>query len=356
MTEASPLFEPVTLGALELRNRIVMAPMTRSRAGAGDVPTALNATYYAQRASAGMIVAEGTQPSAAGKGYCRTPGLYTAAQVAGWRSVADAVHAAGGLIVVQLMHCGRVAARINKEDTSEIVAPSAIRANAEIFTDAAGLVPMDEPRALETREIAGVIEEYAQAAANAAAAGLDGVELHCTSGYLPMQFLSSGTNRRTDRYGGPVESRIRFVVEVLEAMAARIGSGRVGFRICPGFPFNDIADEDPAATYGALLDATSGLGLAYLHLIMAPSLQVDGLEVVRRHWRGPVILNNDLDRARAEALLAEGADAVSFGRSFIANPDLVTRLQHDAPLAGFDPTRLYTVGAEGYADYPSLAN
>lgn len=305
MTEASPLFEPVTLGALELRNRIVMAPMTRSRAGAGDVPTALNATYYAQRASAGMIVAEGTQPSAAGKGYCRTPGLYTAAQVAGWRSVADAVHAAGGLIVVQLMHCGRVAARINKEDTSEIVAPSAIRANAEIFTDAAGLVPMDEPRALETREIAGVIEEYAQAAANAAAAGLDGVELHCTSGYLPMQFLSSGTNRRTDRYGGPVESRIRFVVEVLEAMAARIGSGRVGFRICPGFPFNDIADEDPAATYGALLDATSGLGLAYLHLIMAPSLQVDGLEVVRRHWRGPVILNNDLDRARAAASSAE---------------------------------------------------
>ena len=196
------LFDPVKLGALELRNRIVMSPMTRSRAGAGDTPTELHVEYYRQRASAGLIVTEGVQPSPAGKGYCRTPGIYSDAQTDGWRRVAEAVHGEGGLIAVQLMHCGRVASRINKDDDSEIVAPSAIRANAKIFTDTSGLVDIDMPRALETEEVPLVVGEYRQAALNARAAGMDGVELHASSGYLPMQFLSSNTNRRTDRYGG----------------------------------------------------------------------------------------------------------------------------------------------------------
>lgn len=354
MRETKSLFDAVKLGALELRNRVVMAPMTRSRAGRGDVPTVMQASYYAQRASAGLIVAEGTQPSPAGKGYCRTPGLYSDEQVEGWRSVSNAVHEAGGKIVVQLMHCGRVAARINKADDSEIVAPSALRAGADIFTDSAGMVPMDMPRALATEEIPGVIQEYAQAAMNARKAGLDGVELHCASGYLPMQFLSTGTNRRTDRYGGSVANRIRFVIEVLEAMSARIGSDRVGFRICPGFPYNDISDENPAETYGALLGAASGLGLAYLHLIMLDLPQVDGLGVVREHWRGAVILNNELDRTKAEHLIEQGAEAISFGRSFIANPDLVGRLKSNSPLAVFDPAKLYTPGPAGYIDYAPL--
>lgn len=349
------IFEPTMLGRLALSSRIVMAPMTRSRAGPGDAPTDLNALYYAQRASAALIISEGTQPSPAGKGYCRTPGIYSEAQIAGWRNVADAVHAAGGQIAMQLMHCGRVASRLNKEDDSEIVAPSAIRASGTIFTDHAGLVPMDEPRALALSEIPKVIEEYAQAARNAIAAGLDGVELHCASGYLPMQFLSPNANRRRDRYGGSAANRIRFVVETLEAIAAAIGADRVGFRICPGFPFNNVEDDDPATTYGLLLDVASGLGLAYLHLIHVPLPAVDGLELARRYWRGNLMLNNELDYERASAAIADGAAAVSFGRAFIANPDLVERLGQGAPLADFDPSRLYTPGGAGYTDYPRLS-
>ncbi|WP_336951346.1 alkene reductase [Sphingobium aromaticivastans] len=355
MTILSRLFEPVALGAIDLENRIVMAPMTRSRAGPGDVPTALMAEYYAQRATAGLIVTEGAQPSAAGKGYCRTPGISTAEQQAGWSAVTSGVHARGGRIVLQLMHCGRVALRINKEDDSDIVAPSAIRAGGAIFTDQSGLVEMDMPRALELGEIPGVIEEYAQAARNARAAGFDGVELHCASGYLPMQFLSPNANQRTDAYGGSVSNRIRFTVETLEAMSAAIGADRVGFRICPGFTFNDVQDADPAATYGALLEATSSIGLSYLHLIRLVTPDLDPLDVVQRSWRGRTILNNELDGARAAALVEEGvADAVSFGRPFIGNPDLVRRLKEGAPLADFDPTRLYTVGPEGYVDYPEF--
>lgn len=349
------LFDPVTLGDIALANRIVMAPMTRSRAAPGDVPSAAMVDYYAQRAGAGLIVTEGTQPSAAGKGYCRTPGIESAEQRAGWEQVVSAVHARGGRIALQLMHCGRVASRINKQDDSEVVAPSAIRASGTIFTDRDGLVEMEMPRALERGEIAQVIEEYAEAARAARAAGFDGVELHFASGYLPMQFLSTNSNRRTDDYGGSVENRCRFGVELLTAVAEAIGPGRVGFRICPGFTFNDVEDADPAATYKMLLSAVAPLGLAYLHLIRLEMPGFDNLDIVRPHWNGPLILNNELDGAKAAAAIEGGiADAVSFGRAFIANPDLTERLRRGAPLADFDPATLYSPGAEGYSDYLPL--
>jgi N-ethylmaleimide reductase len=349
------LFDPATLGAISVANRIVMAPMTRSRAGDGDAPTALNVDYYRQRAGAGLIVTEGTQPSIHGKGYCRTPGIHSAAQIAGWRKVTDAVHREGGRIVLQLMHCGRIAARLNKDPDAETVAPSAIRAKGQMFTDAAGMVDFDEPRALETSEVPAVVAEFRQAAVNAMEAGFDGVELHGASGYLPMQFLSTGTNTRTDRYGGPAENRIRFTVEVLEAMNDAIGAGRVGLRICPGNPFNDITDDDPAETYGALLRAVDPMRLAYLHLVHLRLPEVDGLAVAQANFTGPLILNESIDFDRARELVgSEQAVAVSFARYFIANPDLVQRFRHGAELAHFDRKTLYTAGPAGYTDYPTL--
>lgn len=347
------LFDPIALGALDLKNRIVMSAMTRSRAGPGDTPTALHALYYGQRATAGLIVTEGIQPSPAGKGYCRTPGLYSDDQIGGWRQVAAAVHAEGGRIVAQLMHCGRVASHLNKADDSEIVAPSAIRGQAKIFTDQDGLVDLDMPRALTTEEVAATIDDYRTAAINARSAGLDGVELHCSSGYLPMQFLSSNTNRRTDAYGGSVENRVRFVLETLGAMGEAIGFDRVGLRICPGFDYNDIDDADPVETYGLLLDRASDLGLAYLHLVRRVFPRIDNHALVRDRWQGRLILNNELTPDSAREVLARGeAQAVSFGRPFIGNPDLVRRIREDLPLAGYDPSRLYTPGPQGYTDYP----
>ena len=349
-------FDPVRLGEIDLTNRIVMAPMTRSRAGAGDVPTDLAVAYYRQRASAGLIVTEGTQPSAVGKGYCRTPGIHTEAQIEGWRRVTNAVHAEGGKIVLQLMHCGRISAKLNKDPGVLTVAPSAIRAQGQMYTDAAGMVDFDEPRALETDEVPTVIDEFRQAAVNAIAAGFDGVELHAASGYLPMQFLSTGTNTRTDRYGGPVENRIRFTVEALEAMAGAIGAGRVAIRICPGNPFNDITDGDPAETYGALLRAIDPMGLAYLHLIYLKIPEVDSLALAEGNYKGPVVLNESLTLETGREFVRAGrAAAISFGRFFISNPDLVRRFREGAELSRFDRKTLYTPGAEGYTDYPALA-
>lgn len=350
------LFEPVQLGDILLANRVVMAPMTRSRAGAGDAPTALNVEYYRQRASAGLIVSEGVQPSANGKGYCRTPGLHTEAQVAGWKAVTDAVHAEGGRMVAQIMHCGRVGSHLNKDAGAETVAPSAVRAKGQIYTDAAGMVDLDEPRALRLEEIPGVIGEYRHATECALKAGFDGVELHCTSGYLPAQFLSTGTNRRTDAYGGSVQNRVRFVLEVLEAMAAVAGSGRLGMRICPGNPFNDLHDDNPHETFATLLDAVSPMKLAYLHVIRSPRKDLDSFALAREHFRGPLVVNDGFDRASAERVLAAGeAAAVSFGRSYIGNPDLVRRLRDGVPLAGFDLATLYTPGPMGYTDYPAAS-
>jgi N-ethylmaleimide reductase len=349
------LFDPVRLGDLELSNRIIMAPMTRSRAGEGDAPTDLNVEYYRQRATAGLIVSEGTQPSANGKGYCRTPGIHSAAQIAGWRKVTDAVHAEGGRIVLQIMHCGRIGVAENKDSGAETIAPSAVRAAGQMFTDTAGMVDFVMPRALETDEVPGVIAEFGQATRNALEAGFDGVELHAASGYLPMQFLSTGTNKRTDRYGGSVENRIRAVVEMLEAMADAAGPGRVGLRICPGVLFNDIQDDDPGETYTALLKAIDPMGLAYLHLILLKSPLVDGLAVAKTNFTGPLILNDSISLERGNELVDTGrADAISFARHYLANPDLVRRFREGAELARFDRKTLYTPGAAGYTDYPFI--
>ena len=353
----SDIFSPVRLGALELANRIVMAPMTRDRAGPQDEPTDIMADYYRQRASAGLIVTEGTQPSPAGKGYWRTPGIHSEEQVAGWRKVADAVHGEGGQIVMQLMHVGRASVRANKAADADTIAPSAIPCPDPIAGPDGELQATEMPRALETDEIAGVIADYVAAARNAREAGIDGVELHCASGYLPMQFLSSTSNQRTDRYGGSVENRIRFVVETLDALAQAIGPDRVGFRICPGVTFNGMADADPAETYAALLRAVDGMGLAYVHLIHVPNEGFDSLDLVHANWNGPVIENCALTLDKAKAVLAEGrADAVSFGYAYIANPDLVERFRKGLPLAKGDRTTFYTGHGDdrrGYTDYPA---
>lgn len=351
------LFEPLLLGDMALTNRIVMAPMTRSRADANAMPSALMVEYYRQRASAGLIVSEGIAPSRHGIGYCRTPGIYTQEQVAGWRQVTGAVHEAGGHIVAQLMHCGRVGSRLNKAADAETVAPSAVRAAGKIYTDAAGMQDQDVPRALELEEIPGVIEEYATATRNALAAGFDGVELHCTSGYLPMQFMATNSNLRTDAYGGPAQNRVRFVVEALQAMVGAASAGRVGLRICPGNPFNDVLDPEPAVTYEALLSRIAGLQVAYLHVIRSPLKDFDAFGFAQNYFKGPLILNDGFDGASAAEALAEGrCAAVSFARHFVGNPDLVCRLREGLPLAGFDPKTLYTPGPAGYIDYPCASS
>jgi N-ethylmaleimide reductase len=348
------LFTPLTLGRLELRNRVVMAPMTRSRAGPGEMPTDLMVEYYRQRAGAGMIVTEGIAPSANGIGYCRTPGIYTSAQVDGWRRVVDAVHAAGGVIVAQLMHCGRIGSVHNKPAGSETVAPSPIRARGEIYSDSEGMVPFDEPRELAREEIPAVVREYADATQRAFEAGFDGVELHATSGYLPAQFISSGSNARTDDYGGSVQNRVRFPLEVLRAMADVDGGGRVGFRICPDNPFNDITDADPHDTYAALLAGASALDLAYIHSIRFPAGRVDNLALAAHYFKGRVIGNDSFSVEEAADFVASGRlAAVSFGRAFISNPDLVDRFWRRKPLAEMKRELLYTPGAAGYTDYPA---
>ncbi len=351
------IFSPTKLGKLSLSNRIVMAPMTRGRAGPGDVPTDIMVEYYRQRAGAGLIITEGTQPSRAGKGYWRTPGIHSEEQVAGWRKVADAVHAEGGQIVMQIMHVGRAAVQANKDEDAETIAPSAIRCSDPIPGPDGVPVETVMPRELRTDEITGVIAEYVAAARNAVRAGIDGVELHCSSGYLPMQFLSSNTNQRTDQYGDSVENRIRFVVETLQAMADGIGPGRVGFRICPGVKFNDIDDADPHETYATLLRALDGMGLAYCHLMHIPLEGQDPLDLVNENWTGPIIFNRGLTLETAQAVLSDGkAVAASFGYLFIANPDLVERFRSGASLGEARVANFYTGNGDdrvGYTDYPT---
>ena len=346
------LYQPVQLGALSLSNAIVMAPMTRDRAGPDDVPTDLMVEYYRQRASAGLIITEGTQPSAAGKGYWRTPGIWSKEQVAGWHKVADAVHDRGGKIVMQLMHCGRVCVIANKQDASDVVAPSAIPC-ADLVPGPDGVpVPTAMPRALTLDEVRNVVDEYAQAAKNAREAGMDGVELHCASGYLPNQFLNPHSNQRSDHYGGPVGNRIRFAIEVLTAMSQAIGADRVGFRISPGNPYNDMVDDAPKASFGPLLRAADTLGLAYVHLVDVG----DMLGFVRANWTGSIITNNNLKAQSAGEILASNvAQAVSFGRPFISNPDFVERTKYKVELARVDRDHIYTGEAVGYTDYPASA-
>jgi N-ethylmaleimide reductase len=347
------LFTPLKLGALHMRNRIVMAPMTRSRAGVDGMPTDIMVDYYRQRASAGLIISEGIAPSADGLGYCRTPGIYNRAQIDAWRRITRAVHDAGGCMVAQIMHVGRVANALNKPAGSITIAPSAIRARGEIYTDQQGMQPFDEPRALALQDIAPVIADYRQATENALAAGFDGVELHCTSGYLPAQFLCSGTNKRTDSYGGSPANRARFVLEVLAAMASVNGAQHVGMRICPDNPFNDMQDDDPQQTFDYLLRAASALDLAYLHAMRYPQGRVDNIDLGRRYFGDRLIGNESYTFEEARKAVAAGElAAVSFGRNFIANPDLVERWQGGLQLAAFDLATMYTPGAEGYSSYP----
>ncbi len=347
------LLRPVRLGDIELANAVVMAPMTRNRADVDGTPNALMAEYYAQRAGAGLIVAEGAWPEVAGQAYCRQPGIETPAHIAGWRKVTDAVHAAGGRIVLQIMHSGRIGSHLIKPAGVPTVAPSAIQAQGEIWTDAAGLQPFDTPKALTTEEVKAAIRQHVQAARNAMEAGFDGVELHGTSGYLSMQFLSSDTNQRTDQYGGNAAARARFAYECLEGMAAAIGAGRVGLRLNPGNTYNDTADENSGATHAELMRQARPLGLAYLHVMRAPVPEIDAFALARENFGGPLILNDGFDGDSAEAALADGqGEAVSFGRHFIGNPDYVRRLRDGIALSKFDRKTLYTAGAQGYTDYP----
>lgn len=347
------LFTPVRLGELELTNRIVMAPMTRNRADARGVPGELMLEYYAQRADAGLIIAEGAWPSAAGQAYSRQPGIATPAQIAGWRKVTDAVHARGARIVLQIMHAGRIGSHHIKGDGVDTVAPSAIRAAGEVFTDSAGMQPYDMPRALSTDEVRAVVAEHRQAATKAREAGFDGVELHCTSGYLPMQFMCSGTNQRSDAYGGSVDKRVCFAAECLQAMSDAIGAGRVGLRFRVGNTYNDITDDDTVATHAELLGQVAGMGLAYAHVMRAEVQGVDAFALARKGFGEGLILNDSFDAAAADAAIAGGqGEAVSFARDFIGNPDLVRRFRDGLALARFDRKTLYTPGAKGYSDYP----
>lgn len=351
------LFDPLAVGRLEAPNRIAMAPMTRSRADAQGVLPEATATYYAQRAGAGLIITEGAQPSFEGQGYARTPGIHTDAQKAAWARVADAVHAAGGRIFMQIMHVGRIAHLLNRQTDAPAVAPSAIApAGTQMWTDQEGMQPIPVPRALEASEIQGMLDEYAAAAANAVGAGLDGVELHSASGYLPNQFLASNTNHRTDRYGGPPAHRIRFTLEALEAMAGAVGSDRVGIKISPGMGFNDCLDDDPRGLFSILVPELGRLDLAYLHVgKFATDWDVHG--VLRPLYDGVYLAGGGLrGRDDGQALLDRGvADMTVWGQRFLANPDLPARLGANGPFNEAVPDTFYTPGETGYTDYPALA-
>jgi N-ethylmaleimide reductase len=359
MSEAIDLITPLDLRGLQLPNRMVMSPMTRSRAGDGDVPQDLNVTYYTQRASAGLIVTEGVQVSAEGKGYCRTPGVYTDVQVAGWRKITDAVHAEGGRIFLQLWHVGRISHPLNN-DGVRAVAPSGIQAAGEMFTVQSGLQPFAIPHALTTAEVEGVVGEYGHAARNAKAAGFDGVELHAGQGYLPMQFLSPNSNQRDDRYGGSAANRARFVAEVLEQAVDAFGAERVGIRIAPGFTFNDVSDDNPFETYTTLLQTMKPLDIAYVHVVTPPpamshAMPDDITAMVRDNFDGVLIRNGGYDQAKANAALQSGdADLVAFAKLFLANPDLPERFRRGAELNAWDMETFYTPGERGYTDYPVL--
>lgn len=346
------LFSPVRLGALDLPSRLVMAPMTRNRTP-GQAPNALNAEYYAQRAGAGLIVTEGTTPDASGRGYIDIPGLYNDAQVRGWRGVAEAVHARGGHIFVQLMHTGRIS-HPDFLDGNQPVSASAIPAPGQIYTHT-GMKPHGTPRALEADEIPALIATYGRAAKLAREAGLDGVEVHGANGYLPNQFLAPNVNQRSDAWGGSIEKRARFLLEATDSAIAAIGADRVGVRLSPGGVFNDIHDPDAPATYAYVAAELAKRKLAYLHIFNTnPGFDVPAL--IRTHYKGTLILNGGYDRARADADIASGlADLVAFGVPYLANPDLPARLAQGAALNAPDQGSFYGGSAKGYTDYPALA-
>jgi N-ethylmaleimide reductase len=355
------LFDPVSVRSVQLKNRCVMAPMTRSRAVDAHTANALMAEYYAQRASAGLIVTEGTSPSPNGLGYARIPGLFNAAQVQGWKLVTDAVHARGGRIVVQLMHTGRVSHLANLPAGAEVVGPTEAVCPGQMFVDGAGMQPHSAPRAMTGADIAHAVAEYAQSARLAMEAGFDGVELHAANGYLIEQFLNAHVNTRSDGYGGTAEGRNRFALEVASATAQAIGAGRVGMRLSPCGVFNGTgAFEGVEAQMLALVDGLSALGLMYLHVLdhsaMGAPPVADALKLQMRNcFAGPFMLAGGFDAVSAEAALAEGrADLVAFGRPFLANPDLVARMRAGAALNAPDMSTFYTPGPKGYTDYATL--
>lgn len=350
----SPLLQPLRAGALQLPNRVLMAPLTRNRADRDGTPNELQATYYAQRAQAGVVISEGSQPSTTGQGYPNTPGVHTDAHQDGWARIAERVHDEGGRFVVQLMHAGR----ISHTDTTGLrpVSSSAVRAGGEIFTEN-GMKPHSEPRALESDEIPSVIEEFVDAARRAVAAGADGVELHAANGYLPHQFLADGVNQRTDTYGGSPENRARFATETATAIADAIGADRLGVRISPGNTFNDISETD-LSVYEVLVEQFARLDIAYLHVVSGPDEPVLGK--LRGIFTGPLVLNTgfelDSDPAALADLLSGGvADAVAVGRKFIANPDLIDRWRQGAELNEPDQPTFYGGDHHGYTDYPRLS-
>jgi N-ethylmaleimide reductase len=362
LSDASELFTPFALGATTLANRIVMAPLTRNRATPGtDTPHELNATYYAQRASAGLLIAEATQISPTGKGYAWTPGIYSAQQVAGWRLVTDAVHAKGGKIFLQLWHVGRTSHPSLQPGGVAPVAPSAIApVNQKTFIEDGTFAEIGTPRALERAEIPGIIDDYRHATRNALDAGFDGVEIHAANGYLIDQFLRDGANARTDDYGGSVTNRLRFAREVIAAVSEIAGPARTGIRISPTNTIVGLSDSDPSAVFFPLVDAIGAAGLVYVHVIEGNTsgtrdIQPFDYHALRQRFHGAWIVNNGYTRDMAIDAIASGyADLVAFGKPFIANPDLVDRLRRNAALNELDTDHLYGGGAQGYTDYPVL--
>ena len=356
----SLLFSKSTLGKLELQNRMVMAPMTRSRS-IDNIPGDLVRDYYAQRASAGLIITEGTSPSPNGLGYPRIPGIFSSAQVAAWTPVNQAVHTHGAKIFIQLMHCGRIAHPLNLPAGARVIAPSAIAATGEMYTDAEGMKPNATPQAMTSADIKSTIEEFAQAAKNAVAAEFDGIELHAANGYLLEQFIRPNSNVRTDEYGGSIENRARFVLEVVDAAIAAIGKDKVGIRLSPFGVFNDMPDYPAMASdYTYLAQQLNARGLVYVHLVDhspmgAPEVPQSIKEAIRREFKGCLILSGGYDAERAESDLAtQKCDLIAVGRPFLANPDLVARWKTHAAVNAPDFSTFYTPGVKGYTDYPTL--
>ena len=360
MSKSTDVFSSFRLGPLMLPNRTVMAPMTRNRAGAGEVPSLLAVTYYTQRTSAGLIITEGTQISQQGQGYPGTPGIHSPEQIAGWKRVTNSVHAAGGRIFLQLWHVGRVSHPSLQPDGAAPVAPSALRPAGEAITET-GMQPFVVPRALETNEIAFVVEDYRRGAVNAKEAGFDGVELHGANGYLIDQFLRDKTNQRMDRYGGSALNRARFLLEVAEAVTGEWGPDRVGVRLAPTNPFNDIADSNPAGTFSVAIGELKRFRLGYLHIVeplptdpVAAGERPD-IKLFRRLWPGQLMGNKGYDLARANAALRDGTvDLVSFATLFLANPDLPERFRRNAALNPPNRDTFYVGGEKGYTDYSVL--
>ncbi|HEY9210773.1 MAG TPA: alkene reductase [Methylotenera sp.] len=353
------LFSPAKLGSINLSNRIVMAPLTRNRAGEAGVPQAINVTYYEQRATAGLIITEATPISEMAHGYPLLPGIYTDAQVAGWKKITDAVHGKGGKIVIQLWHVGRISHPSLLPNNALPVAPSAIKPAGQAFTYQ-GLVDYVEPRALDASELPGIVADYVHATKCALAAGFDGVEIHAANGYLLDQFLRDGSNKRIDNYGGSYENRARFLMEVTEAVVAVAGADKVGVRLSPVNPFNDMQDSNPQALFNYVTESLSRFNLAYLHVVEGgihgggESAPFD-FAAMRKLFKGGYIANLAYDKARGNAAIASGhADAIAYGVPFIANPDLVERYRVDAPLNEADSSSFYGGSEKGYTDYPFL--